>query len=129
MVGGNGPNVTWRLAARYADELNLDGMAPDEVRQALPVIRRRCEEIGRDPDSLRVSVHYWWGDAASPGEPRVRSLSAYRELGLSRAIALLRETADSDETLERFAEDARAAGCDLADGASVSALRDRGRGR
>ena len=24
MVGGNGPNVTWRLAARYADELNVD---------------------------------------------------------------------------------------------------------
>jgi hypothetical protein len=32
MVGGNGPNVTWRLAARYADELNLDGMTPTEVR-------------------------------------------------------------------------------------------------
>ena len=29
MVGGNGPNVTWRLAARHADELNLDGMRPD----------------------------------------------------------------------------------------------------
>ena len=42
MVGGNGPNVTWRLAARYADELNLDGMTPAEVRAALPTIRRRC---------------------------------------------------------------------------------------
>ena len=61
MVGGNGPNVTWRLAARYADELNVDGMSPDEVREALPTIRARCEEIGRDPDSLDVSVHVWWG--------------------------------------------------------------------
>jgi alkanesulfonate monooxygenase SsuD/methylene tetrahydromethanopterin reductase-like flavin-dependent oxidoreductase (luciferase family) len=26
MVGGNGPQVTWRLAARFADELNLDGL-------------------------------------------------------------------------------------------------------
>ena len=33
MVGGNGPNVTWRLAARYADELNVDGMSPAEVRR------------------------------------------------------------------------------------------------
>ena len=32
MVGGNGPNVTWRLAAKYADELNVDGMTPAEVR-------------------------------------------------------------------------------------------------
>src|SRR4051812_27664753 len=38
MVGGNGPNVTWRLAARFADELNLDSMSPDEVRDALPPI-------------------------------------------------------------------------------------------
>ena len=49
MVGGNGPKVTWRLAARYADELNLDGLSPAEVADALPVIRARCEEIGRDP--------------------------------------------------------------------------------
>jgi len=47
MVGGNGPNVTWRLAARHADELNLDGMTPEEVTEALPVVRSRCEEIGR----------------------------------------------------------------------------------
>src|SRR5688572_842868 len=42
MVGGNGPNVTWRLAAKHADELNVDGMTPDEVREALPVIQSRC---------------------------------------------------------------------------------------
>ena len=29
MVGGDGPNVTW--PARLADELNLDGLSPDEV--------------------------------------------------------------------------------------------------
>ena len=52
MVGGDGQNVTWRLAAKYADELNVDGMTVDEARAALPVIRERCEEIGRDPDSL-----------------------------------------------------------------------------
>ena len=71
MVGGNGPNVTWRLAARHADELNVDGMSPDEVAEALPVIRGRCEEIGRDPATLPVSVHIWGEDisrgAARPG--------------------------------------------------------------
>jgi alkanesulfonate monooxygenase SsuD/methylene tetrahydromethanopterin reductase-like flavin-dependent oxidoreductase (luciferase family) len=33
MVGGNGPNVTWRLAAAHADELNLDGMEPGGGRR------------------------------------------------------------------------------------------------
>src|SRR5687767_8765163 len=57
MVGGNGPDVTWRLAARFADEVNLDGMPPEDVAKAIPVIRDRCEEIGRDPASLTVSAH------------------------------------------------------------------------
>ena len=115
MVGGNGPNVTWRLAARYADELNLDGLSPDEVREALPTIRARCEEIDRDPDSLAVSVHLWWGmpDMQERGSVRQAFLADYVELGVSRVIGLVRESATSDEALDALAEDARAAGLEL----------------
>ena len=116
MVGGNGPKVTWRLAARYADELNLDGLSPDEVRDALPTIHARCEEIGRDPDTLAVSVHVWWGmpDWREPGSARQGLLADYAELGLSRVMGLLQASADSDEALEGLVADARAAGLDLA---------------
>ena len=114
LVGGNGPNVTWRLAARYADELNLDGMTPDEVREALPTIRARCAEIGRDPDTLAVSVHTWWEMIKDAGKERADLLAGYRELGVSRVIALIRDSADTDEALERWAADARAAGAELA---------------
>lgn len=111
MVGGNGPKVTWRLAARFADELNVDGMSPDEVREALPVIRSRCEEIGRDPASLALSVHVWWGtDAwAAAGEARQQLLRDYAELGVSRVMGLLQASAESDEALEALAEDAQSA--------------------
>ncbi len=88
MVGGNGPNVTWRLAARYADELNLDGLAPDEVAVALPTIRARCEEIGRDPTSLALSVHLWGEQIADPGQARVDRLGGLAELGVARAMGL-----------------------------------------
>jgi F420-dependent oxidoreductase-like protein len=117
MVGGNGPKVTWRLAARYADELNLDGMSPDEVGEALPTIRGRCEEIGRDPDTLAVSVHAWWGEPAwsEPGAARRELLAAYAELGVSRVMGLLQSSADTDEALEQLAVDARAAGVSLSD--------------
>lgn len=116
MVGGNGPKVTWRLAARYADELNLDGMTPNEIREALPVIAERCEEIGRDPAELSVSLHAWWGEPAwsEPGPARVDYLRQLSDLGLSRVIGLLQASADADEPLERLAEDARAAGLELA---------------
>jgi F420-dependent oxidoreductase-like protein len=114
MVGGNGQNVTWRLAAKHADELNVDGLSPDEVRTALPIIRSRCEEIGRDPATLRVSVHLWWGDAPKAGQERIDRLGAYRELGVARVMTLLRDSVDADEPLERLADDARAAGVELA---------------
>ena len=114
MVGGNGPNVTWRLAARHADELNVDGMLPDEVAAAQPVIRQRCEEIGRDPGTLALSVHVWGGHLKEAGPPRVDRLAAYRELGVDRVMTFVRDAATTDEALESFAEDCRAAGASLA---------------
>jgi len=114
MVGGNGPNVTWRLAARHADELNVDGMLPDEVAAAQPVIRQRCEEIGRDPGTLALSVHVWGGHLKVTGQPRVDRLAAYRELGVDRLMTFVRDAATTDEALESFADDCRAAGASLA---------------
>ena len=113
MVGGNGPERTWRLAARYADELNIDAMYPDDLRQSMPIIRQRCEEIGRDPDTLRVSVHIWWEHAREAGDERVERLAAYRELGVSRVQSLVRDAVDGDEPLMAFAEDCIAAGISL----------------
>ncbi len=113
MVGGNGPNVTWRLAARHADELNVDGLTPTELAEALPVIRGRCEEIGRDPATLSVSVHVWREDITERGARRVDRLAAYRELGVSRVIGLVRDSAADDDALESLVEDARAAGAGL----------------
>ena len=114
MVGGNGREVTWRLAARFADELNLDSMALDDVADALPVIASRCEEIGRDPSSLKVSLHIWADLVPPAGEARVELLSRCRELGLSRTQCLLKATVNDDEALESFASDCRRAGVDLA---------------
>jgi F420-dependent oxidoreductase-like protein len=113
MVGGNGPNVTWRLAARFADELNLDWLTPAEVRDAKPVIASRCEEIGRDPATLRLSVNISRYVINTAGASRVELLSAYREVGVNRVMCLLQESVVSDEPLESLAEDARAAGCSL----------------
>jgi F420-dependent oxidoreductase-like protein len=111
MVGGNGPNVTWRLAAAFADELNLDWVSPDEVLAAKPVIASRCEEIDRDPASLRLSLNIARDDLAPEGSPRVELLAAHREAGLDRVMGMIRSAATDDEALDRFAQDARAAGC------------------
>ncbi len=115
MVGGNGPDVTWRLAARYADELNLDGMTPREVARALPVIRARCEEIDRDPASLALSVHTWRESpgVSTPGQARVDLYGAYAELGVARVQSFIDGMVDGPAALEAFAADMRAAGATL----------------
>lgn len=115
MVGGNGPNVTWRLAARHAEELNVDGLSPEELRDALPTIRACCDEIGRDPASLRVSVHIWWETDAwrEGGSQRQDLLRAYADLGVTRVMGLLQASADTDDALATLAEDVAAAGMTL----------------
>jgi len=82
IVGGNGQKVTWRLAARFADELNLDGPELSEIREWLPIIRQRCEEIDRDPATLALSAEIWWKGSA--GEERVDRLEQIADLGLAR---------------------------------------------
>ena len=112
MVGGNGREVTWRLAARYADELNLDATPPEELREALSVIAARCEEIGRDPATLPVSVHIWWEhlDAAAS---RSELLSAYRDAGASRVMTMVRAAAKDPDALDAFQADCQEAGAEL----------------
>lgn len=115
MVGGNGPNVTWRLAAKYADEVNLDGMTPTEVAEALPVIRSRCEEIDRDPATLQVSVHTWYESpgVSTPGQQRIDLYGAYADLGVWRVQSYVEGLAGGAQALESFAVDVRAAGATL----------------
>jgi F420-dependent oxidoreductase-like protein len=115
MVGGNGPNVTWRLAARFADELNLDGLTPDEVADALPVIHARCEEIERDPATLRVSVHTWHDSPGvkEAGQARVDLFGAYRALGVARVQTYVDAFAADPESVAALAADLGAAGVEL----------------
>ena len=105
MVGGNGRKVTWRLAARYADELNLDAMRRTSCARRCRVIAQRCEEIGRDPATLAVSVHVWRKDEErNQREPLDELLAAYAELGVSRVMALLPGIEESDEPLHEYRE-------------------------
>jgi alkanesulfonate monooxygenase SsuD/methylene tetrahydromethanopterin reductase-like flavin-dependent oxidoreductase (luciferase family) len=111
LIGGNGPNVTWRLAARFADELNLDALMPAQAAAALPVIRERCEEIGRDPASLKVSVYVWGPPAdVSPGQERVERLLEFADAGLDLAIVQGYMGTTDPAALDSLIEDCLATG-------------------
>jgi F420-dependent oxidoreductase-like protein len=110
LVGGNGPNRTWRLAARFADELNLDALPPPAVAEALAVIQERCGEIERDPASLRVSVHIWGEATVAPGQARRDRLREYEDLGVDRVMLQGFGAVSDDGLLDEMAEDCSAVG-------------------
>jgi F420-dependent oxidoreductase-like protein len=54
MLGGSGEQKTFRLAARFADHMNIICDVADLARK-VAVLRQRCEEVGRDPATLATS--------------------------------------------------------------------------
>ncbi|CAN5423485.1 LLM class F420-dependent oxidoreductase [soil metagenome] len=54
MLGGQGEQKTFRLAARFADHMNVIAPLPDLARK-VEVLHQRCEEIDRDPATLKTS--------------------------------------------------------------------------
>lgn len=56
IVGGGGPKRTPALAARFATEFNIGFVPEDVIAEKFAVVRAACEEAGRDPASLKLSV-------------------------------------------------------------------------
>jgi alkanesulfonate monooxygenase SsuD/methylene tetrahydromethanopterin reductase-like flavin-dependent oxidoreductase (luciferase family) len=110
IVGGNGPNVTMRLAARFADELNLVFRSPDSVVELMGVPRQRCEEIDRDPATLRISLYVADTEVQDPGRHRIDLLGRLEEIGLDRIVAFPTRYGAEPDVQASFAEDCRAAG-------------------
>ena len=73
----------------------------------MPVIRERCEEIDRDPRTLRVSVHVWWEHMPSDADEIARLLAGYAELGVARVQTLPRSAVSDRAALERLVDGMR----------------------
>jgi hypothetical protein len=86
------------------------------VTEARPTIAARCEELGRDPATLRISVNINRAVIGRPGAERIDLLGAYAEAGVDRVMGLLLESVDGDEALESVVADARAASVRLTTG-------------
>ena len=79
VVGGSGEKYTLPLVARYADVWNVPTYALGEMAHKLTVLRSLCEEIGRDPSSIVMSVEAVLAIAADHSAlPAVRQLAEKR---------------------------------------------------
>lgn len=72
MIGGSGERKTFRLAALFADHLNII-CAPEELPQKLSAARQRCEEVDRDPATLATSWHASVVLGDDPADARARA--------------------------------------------------------
>lgn len=136
-IGGHGRNVTFPLAARYCDEINLDA-APDEMADAVAAVRGRCEEIGRDPATLMIvggtnpawpypglkavgnqqfmrqeDVPAIMSADFSTLTTRAEEFAHWVDVGLDRIICGVPGIVDTDEGVYELMDDVRAAGIDF----------------
>ncbi|MEO8510865.1 MAG: TIGR03560 family F420-dependent LLM class oxidoreductase [Chloroflexota bacterium] len=56
ILGGEGGPKMARLAATYADEINIVSATPERARNGFAAARAACARIGRDPDALTYSA-------------------------------------------------------------------------
>jgi F420-dependent oxidoreductase-like protein len=105
MIGGNGERKTLRLVAKYADACNIFG-GPEDLARKLDVLRRHCDEVGRNYDEIEKTVYYMM-DVGEDGSrvPRVnQDLERLAEAGAQTAIGALRGVERIDP-IERVGQD------------------------
>ncbi|PRC42243.1 LLM class flavin-dependent oxidoreductase [Mycobacterium sp. ITM-2017-0098] len=79
VVGGVGEKYTLPLVARYADVWNVPTYALDQIEPKISALRSICEDVGRDPQSIVMSIEAVI--ALAPDEaslPSVRALAEKR---------------------------------------------------
>jgi probable F420-dependent oxidoreductase len=119
-IGARGPRLQ-RLTARYADAWNAAWFDdPAELARRWEAVRGMCEEEGRDPDTLELTVGTY-ARVLGPGEQRsadalglvgsaeevAELLRGFREVGARHAIiAFIQDQADNAPrflaTLQRY---------------------------
>jgi alkanesulfonate monooxygenase SsuD/methylene tetrahydromethanopterin reductase-like flavin-dependent oxidoreductase (luciferase family) len=56
LLGGQANTRSAALAARFADEYNSIGAGPDGIPERRDRLAGACQQVGRDPDTLRLSL-------------------------------------------------------------------------
>jgi len=95
---------------------------PDEIPGLLATARQRCEEIDRDPSTLRLSMYVADDEVKDPGQKRVDLIGRLMGMGFDRLVAFPARYGATREVQERFAEDCRSAGL-LEPGREAAAVR------
>jgi len=107
VIGGLGERKTLRLVARHADGWNaLDHVGLDALVHKRDVLKRHCDEVGRDFDEIEcstLSTVRLQAGGESPAEVVAR-LSSFAKAGFSHAIVNMPNVHEAG-VLERLAHE------------------------
>ena len=81
LVGGAGERKTLRMVAQYADACNIFGEGPDVMAHKLDVLRRHCDDLGRDYDAIEKSM-VLDADPTGDTDAFLSDMAAYAALGI-----------------------------------------------
>ena len=91
MVCGGGERKTLRMVAQYGDACNL--FAGRDEAKKLDVLRRHCEALGRDYDTIYKTAYYFF-DPSRGAQRIVDELGALAGLGFHAAIGAVKDAWD-----------------------------------
>ncbi|MGC3994675.1 MAG: LLM class F420-dependent oxidoreductase [Propionicimonas sp.] len=89
LIGGAGERKTLRLVAQYGDACNLFSIGVDGVAAKLDVLRRHCDDVGRDYDTIQKTLMPG-GDPLGATDAFVAEMERYAALGIELVTVMPR---------------------------------------
>lgn len=84
LIGGMGEKKTLRMVAQYADACNLFTPSPEVVAAKLDVLRRHCDDLGRDYDEIEKTANY----NGPISDTFLEEVEPYAKLGITTMIVM-----------------------------------------
>ncbi len=85
LIGGGGERKTLRLVAKYADACNIVG-EPEEVAHKIDVLRRHCDDVGRDPNEIEVTTMFRNLPPSPSPDDVLRAAEVFARMGVSTLL-------------------------------------------
>jgi F420-dependent oxidoreductase-like protein len=83
LIGGAGERKTLRLVAQYADACNLFVGDVEGAQHKLDVLRRHCDDLGRNYDEIQKTMIFRGPDPLDETDRFLEALEPYAALGMS----------------------------------------------
>jgi F420-dependent oxidoreductase-like protein len=100
MIGGQGERKTLRIAAQYAQIVNLTTAEPERVAHLLEVLRGHCDRLGTSYDAIEKTVIGLVDPHSDAFYPQMEALAA---LGVTQVVLQV-DPSDPVGQVERLSE-------------------------